>query len=153
VRLLLTRKALVRVSGGILVSLALLIIVRQAAQIAAVLSGHAQADIVEISTWISDFAVAIPALLAAGIQLWRRKPLGFSAGAGLLVGYGMLSLGLIPFFVLQSHLDALPLDSGGMIVVIIMALICFVPLAFFLRAAMQSSTPLRLDIEKRTRPQ
>jgi hypothetical protein len=141
VRLVLEKKALIRVSSGILVGLALLIIGRQAAQIAAVLSGHAQTGIVEISTWISDFSVAVPALLAVGIQFWRRKPFGFAAGAGLLLGYGMLSLGLIPFFLVQSHLDATPLDMGGMLVVVFMALLCFVPLAFFLRAASQLHNP------------
>jgi len=124
-----------RTSGGILIGLATLIIVRQSALIITTLTTRMSVEAIELSAWIADFAVAIPALLLGGIWLWRRDAMGYAAGGGILLGYGLLALSLLPFFVWQSSYDASPLDTGGIIVVLVMAGLCFVPLAFFLRSA------------------
>jgi hypothetical protein len=125
----------VRTSAGILLGLAVLIIVRQTSLIFTALTGQAPVSTSEVSSWIADFTVAIPALLVVWIQLWRRQPLGYVATAGLLLGYGVLALSVIPFFVLQAQHNASPLDLGGIVAVLVMAALCFIPLAFFVRGA------------------
>jgi len=124
-----------RISGGILVGLAILIIVRQVAVIVTALAGQTPVDAVELSSWIADFVVAVPVLLVGGILLWRRDPLGYVAGAGLLLGYGVLALSVIPFFVLQARYTGSPIDVSGVVAVLVMAALCFIPFAFFVRGA------------------
>ena len=126
-----------RTSGGILVGLAILIVVRQVAVIVTALTSQTPVSTVELSSWIADFTVAVPVLLVGGILLWRRNPLGYVAGAGLLLGYGVLALSVIPFFVLQARSTASPIDVTGIVVVLVMAALCFIPFAFFVRGAAQ----------------
>lgn len=125
----------VRTSAGILLGLALLIIVRQAALILTALTNQIPINRIELSAWIADFAVAVPALLVVGVQMWRHRDRGYVAGAGLFLGYAVLALSVIPFFVLQAHQSASPLDVGGIAAILVMAALCFVPLAFFMRRA------------------
>jgi hypothetical protein len=124
-----------RTSGGILTGLAILIIVRQIAVILTALTSQTPVDTPELSSWIADFTLAVPLLLASGILLWRREALGYVAGAGLLLGYGVLALSLIPFFVLQARYTASPVDVTGIVAVLVMAALCFTPFAFFVRGA------------------
>jgi hypothetical protein len=135
VRQRLTGVVLARTSGGILAGLAILIIVRQIAVIVTALTSQTPVDTLELPSRIADFAVAVPALLVSGILLWRRKAIGYVASAGLLLGYGVLALGLIPFMVLQARYTASPIDVAGIVVVLVMAALCFIPFAFFVRGA------------------
>jgi hypothetical protein len=123
-----------RTAGGILAGLAILVIGRQTAMMVAALGDPGAAVAHELPTWIADFALA-PALLGAGVSLWRRQSLGYVAGAGLLLGYALLALGLVSFFVFQARLTVLPFDIAGLIIVLAMAAICLVPFAFFMRGA------------------
>lgn len=124
-----------RVSAGILLGLALLIIARQSSLIFAALASHTPVETLEIPTWIADFTIAIPALLITGIQLWRRRPFGYAAGGGLFLGYSMLALSVIPIFVARSGHSALPIDIGGIASMLLMAVVCLVPFVFFVRGA------------------
>jgi hypothetical protein len=124
-----------RLSAGILLGLAILIILRQTAVIVGALAGQAPVDRAELSSWVADFTVAIPLLLGGGIQLWRRQPLGYVAGAGLLLGYCVLALSLIPFTALHARYTASPMDAGIIVVVPFMAALCFIPFIFFVRGA------------------
>jgi hypothetical protein len=132
-----------RTSGGILVGLAILIIVRQTALIVTALTSQTPLDTLELPPWIADFTVAIPMLLVGGTLLWRHEALGYIAGAGLLLGYGVLALSVIPFMVLQARSTASPIDVAGIVVVLVMAALCFIPFAFFVRGAAsdRSSSP------------
>jgi hypothetical protein len=132
----------VRTSAGILLGLAVLIIVRQTALIVTALTGQAPVATSEVSSWIADFTVAIPVLLIVGIQLLRRQALGYVAAAGLLLGYGVLALSVIPFFVVQARHSASPLDLASIVAVLVMAALCFMPLAFFVRGAASSRSSL-----------
>jgi hypothetical protein len=125
-----------RISGGILVGLAVLIIVRQVAVIVTALTSQTPVDTLEFASWVADFTVAVPVLLAGGILLWRRKALGYVAGAGLLLGYGVLALSLIPIMVLQARYTASPIDIAGIVAVLVMAALCFTPFAFFVRGTL-----------------
>jgi hypothetical protein len=130
-----------RTSGGILAGLAILIIVRQIAVIVTALTSQTPVDTAELSSWIADFTLAIPLLLVSGILLWRREALGYVAGAGLLLAYGVLALSLIPFFVLQARYTASPVDVTGIVAVLVMAALCFTPFAFFVRGAGSARSP------------
>jgi hypothetical protein len=132
-----------RTAGGVLAGLAILLIVRQIAIIVAALTSQTPVDTLERMLWIADFAVGCPALLAGGVLLWRRKALGYVAGAGLLLQYGVLAVGLIPVMVFQALYTASPIDVAGIVVVLVMVAICFIPFAFFVRGAAsdRSSSP------------
>lgn len=122
-----------RTGGGILAGLGLFIVVRQVAVIGAALAGQAAVDPIERASWIADFVVAAPALLVVGGQLWRRAALGYAAGPGLLLGYGLLALSVIPFFVAKARVGVAPLDWAGVAVILAMAAVCLVPFGRFVR--------------------
>jgi hypothetical protein len=122
-----------RTTGGILVALAMLIILRQIALIASALLSQSSPSSAELAQWVDDFAVACPALLAVGVEVWQRKALGYVGGAGLLLAYMALALSLLPTMLIAS-----PVDVGGIIVVVIMAALCAAPFAFFVRGSVSS---------------
>jgi len=124
-----------KTTGGILTGLAVFIIVRQTALIVTALINRTSVATADLILWIDDFMVACPALLASGILLWRRKPFGYMSGAGLLLAYGLLALGVIPVMAVQAHHRGSTLDAVDVIVLAVMALICFVPFGFFMRGA------------------
>ena len=127
-----------KIGAGVLIALVLIVIARQAARIIAVQAGQVAVDFTDIPIWIDDFMVAVPLMLIAGTQLWCDKPFGYILGPGLLLGYGLLALSLIPFFILQARNNSLPLDMAGMVTVLVMAILCFIPLALFLVGAARS---------------
>lgn len=127
-----------RAGGGILVGLALFIVIRQVVVISAAFASQAEVDPIERASWIADFVVAVPALLVIGVQLWRRTALGYAAGPGLLFGYGLLALSVLPFFVAQAQAEAVPRDWAGVAVILAMTAICFVPFGLIVRRAGKS---------------
>jgi hypothetical protein len=124
-----------RVSGGILAGLSIFIILRVVALSASALTGQTPVGMLTRLAWIIDFTVGCPALLVCGILLWRRKALGYVAGAGLFLQYSLLAAGLVPVMVYNARAAALPVDVAGIVVVLIMVVICLVPLVFFVRGA------------------
>jgi hypothetical protein len=121
---------LAKTSGGILTGLGILIIVRLAALLVVALTNPTgPIAIIDQAVWVAD-AVISPALLVTGIQLWQRKPYGYTTGGSLLLAYGALSLGLIPYLLIQPQLDI-----AGVIIILIMAAMCLVPFSFFVRGA------------------
>ena len=130
----------VRIAAGIFVALGIFILLRQTVLIIGAMAGGEPVGMLERATFVADFAV-LPMLLAAGVLLWRRAPLGYAAGPGLLLGNGLLALSLVPFFVVQSRISGQPIDSSGVVVVVVMAALCLVPFAFFVRAAEGKSPP------------
>jgi len=86
----------------------------------------------ELALQVSDFVIS-PAWVIGGILLWRRKPLGYLTGAGLLFQASMLFIGLIVFLLLQPLLTAAPFALADIVVTLVLGLICFVPFALFLR--------------------
>jgi hypothetical protein len=130
-----------RTTGGILIGLAVFVIARVIALAVTALTSRAPVAVTEHAQWITDFAVGCPPVLVGGLTLWRRKALGYVTGAGLLLQYGALSVGLIPFLLLQPYLTASPVDVVGVFVILFMAAVCFIPFAFFVRGAASSHNP------------
>jgi hypothetical protein len=119
-----------RAAGAILLALATLIILRQMALIVTALVSRSSPSPAELAQWVDDFAVACPALLVVGVEVWQRKALGYVGGAGLLLAYMALALSLLPTMLIAS-----PVDVGGIIIVVIMAALCAAPFAFFVRGS------------------
>jgi len=128
-----------KVSGGILIGLSVLIVLRQSGLIANALINKTLIDPQELALWIDDFSIASPAMFIGGFFLWKKKPLGYVVGAGLFITYVFLSLGLIPFLAIQSHLKNTSIDLLAIVILIIMAVICFIPFLFFVRGASKMS--------------
>lgn len=124
-----------RASGGILTALALVILLRQVTLVLSALANRSPVSAQELAVWIDDLIVACPALLIVGMLLWQRAPLGYVAGGGLLLAYAMLSIAVIPLFVVESLSTYKPVDAGSVVVLLFMAAICLVPFAFFVRGA------------------
>ena len=132
-----------RTAGGILAGLTILFIVRQIAVTVTALISQTPIDpIMELPLWIADLTLS-PAWLVGGFLLWRREALGYVAGAGLLLLYSLLFIGLITVMVFQGLFSASPIDVAGIVVMLVMGLICFIPFALFVRGAAsdRSSSP------------
>ena len=132
-----------RTAGGILAGLTILFIVRQVAVTVTALISQTPVDpIMELPLWIADLTLS-PAWLVGGFLLWRREALGYVAGAGLLLLYSLLFIGLITVMVFQGLFSASPIDVAGIVVMLVMGLICFIPFALFVRGAAsdRSSSP------------
>lgn len=128
-----TKTAPVKTSAGILGGLGLLIVVRQIGLVATALEQNTGVGMHELALWIADLTIAVPALIASGVMLWRRAPAGYAAGAGLLLSYGALSIGLVPVMIMQARMSGSPVDVVGVVVVLVMAALCLIPFGFFLR--------------------
>ena len=73
-------------------------------------------------------------MLTGGVLLWRRHPLGYVVGAGLLLQYGLTPLGLAASMALRAALTATPLDVGTSVALLVFAR-SPPPLVFFVRGA------------------
>jgi hypothetical protein len=81
---------------------------------------------------VADMMI-VPALIGGGYLLWRRQALGYVAGAGLLFQTSMLFVGVIAVLLLQPLLSGGPLPATDLAVLLVMALVSFVPFGLFMR--------------------
>lgn len=111
----------------ILLLLAVFVVFRQTAEVITTVLKKRNPGPGEIALWIDDLAVLSPLIIAAGIALLKKKAFGYAAAPGLLLCYGFLSAGLIPFMLIQANLknEALPVED--IIVIAAMALLCLLP--------------------------
>ncbi len=129
-----------KISGGILIGLSVLTVLRQIGLIINALINKMVIDPQELAHWIDEFSIGSPAMFIGGLFLWKKKPLGYVVGAGLFIVYGILSLGLIPFLAVQSHLKNTSIDLLAIVILIVMAVICLIPFVFFVRGANKISS-------------
>lgn len=125
-----------RAIGALLVVLGLLTLAQDTTgALVTALADDAPADPAARPVWISDLALQAPAVIVGGALLWRRQPLGYVAGTGLLLQYGLSAVGFVAGMVLESVLTGSPPDVATSVVLILFGAVCFVPLAFFIRGA------------------
>lgn len=74
-----------------------------------------------------------PFWIFGGLYLWRKQPLGYVSGAGLLFQASMLFVGLLVFFILQPFVSGVPFPLADFVVILSMGLIVFVPFGSFVR--------------------
>jgi hypothetical protein len=131
-----------RVVAGILVGLALLTIAQDASgAILTAIAGTASIDPVAHRVWLVDLAVEVPAVLVGGVLLWRRKALGYVAAAALLLQYGLTPLGLAATLAIQPLVTAAPIDVVTIVGLLVFCVVCFIPLAFFVRGSAPDRRP------------
>lgn len=78
-------------------------------------------------------------LFIGGILLFRRKPLGYANGMGLLFVASTLFIGVILIVLLQPLLTEAPFVMEDLIVLSGMTLICFIPTGLFMRGVLSAS--------------
>ena len=127
-----TERAPSKSSAVLLLAFALMIPLREALLIVQALLSHSSVDLITAAVWIDDVVVASPLLLIAGVRLWSRKEMGFVLGPGMLLAYGVLSLGLILMLLLQPRYTGNPVSVGDVVVLAVMALVCLIPFALLL---------------------
>lgn len=124
-----------RTIGGILVGLALLTLAQDASGAIVTAVAGGPIDPVARQVWIADLVLEVPAMLLGGVLLWRRERLGYVAGAGLLLQYGMTPLVLAIMLVLQPVLTGAPIDVATVLALLFFSGVCFVPLGYFARGS------------------
>ena len=124
-----------KVSGGILIGLSVLGIIRQVALIINALLNNLEVAPQELALWIDDLIIGSPAMLIGGYLLWTKRSLGYTVGAGLLISYGLLLFGLIPFLAIQSFMSNTTIDPIGIVILLILTAICFIPFTYFVKGA------------------
>lgn len=140
VRQRLTGAVPARTAGGILTGLTILFMLINLANIVSALTGQTPVGALEIPVLIADFVV-IPAWIIGGVLLWRREALGYVAGAGLFLVYCMLFTGSVVVMVFSALDTGAPLDLVGIVMMAVLAAVCFIPLALFLRGAASDRSP------------
>jgi len=107
--------------GGLLIGLALLTIAQDASgAITTAVSGAAPDHPLARAVWSVDLSIEAPVVLVGGVLLWLRRPIGYFAGAGLL---------------LQGIVTGSTIEWGSVAGVLVFAVVCFAPLALFVRGA------------------
>jgi hypothetical protein len=121
-----------KVAGGILAGLGGLFLLLAVSSVGSALVNQTPIAEADLAVQVADSLIA-PASIIGGILLWRREPLGYVTGAGLLFQVSMLFIGAIGFVLLQPLLTAAPFALSDVIVLSIMGLICFIPFGLFVR--------------------
>ena len=121
-----------RLAGGVLVGLGVFFFVQAIAQAVVILSGQHAPEGATVLTLVADL-VTTPAWIAGGILLWRKQPLGYLSGVGLLFQASMLFVGLLFFFILQPILYAVSFPASDFAVILLMGLFFFIPFGLFVR--------------------
>jgi uncharacterized membrane protein len=91
----------------------------------------------EIATAIADLVIA-PVWVIGGIQILRRKPLGYALGGGMLFHATTLFIGLLIYFFLQPLLAAVLFPLEDFIAIVPMALLCFFSFGLFVRGVLRN---------------
>lgn len=126
-----------RVAGGILAGLGLLFLLRVFGALVSALIGQTPVAEMELALHVSDFLLA-PALIIGGVLLWRHTALGYVSGLAMLFQASMLFIGLIIFLLIQPFLTAAPFAPADVVAVSFLGMICFIPLALFVRGVVSA---------------
>lgn len=128
VRDALNGKVAERLCGGVLAGFGTLFFLRGLAQLVQGTVSGAEWAVV-----LADLCTT-PFWVIGGLLLWRKHPLGYAAGTGLLFQASMLFVGLLVFFILQPIVSGVPFPLADFVVILIMGLVVFVPFGRFARA-------------------
>jgi hypothetical protein len=131
-----------KASGGVLAGLGFLFLVMTTSAMVGAIINQTPIGVVDLALHIVDFLLT-PTWIIGGVLLWRRKAFGYVTGLGLLFQASMLFIGLIGILIIQPFITAGPFALIDVIMVAVMGLTCFIPLALFIRGATlkRASTP------------
>jgi hypothetical protein len=127
-----------RAAGAVLVVLTGLFVLMAVGDVVTAVVTHREVGPLDLTLWIADLTTISPACLIGGVLLFRRQPLGYVGGAGLLLAYAMLFIGLLPVMVFPALYNRSPIDGVGIVLMLGAGLICLALLVPFLRAAASS---------------
>jgi len=133
-----------RAAGAVLVVLTALFVLMAVGDVVIAVVTHREVGPLDLTLWIADLTTISPACLIGGVLLFRRQPLGYVGGAGLLLAYAMLFIGLLPAMVFPALYNGSRIDGVGIALMLGAGLICLALLAPFVRAAASN--------ERRTAP-
>jgi hypothetical protein len=126
-----------RLGGGVLMFLGSAYVLLASGVLISNLTGGASMSQAELAVFVADFFAA-PAWVIGGLLLWRREPLGYVGGTGLLFSVSMLFVGVIGIVLVQWMLDGGSFPLVDIVLLFIMGLMCFVPFGFFVRGILKS---------------
>lgn len=89
---------------------------------------------------IADISVSLLWFIG-GILLLFKKPIGFSTGLGLLYTGVLLFVGIILLVIVRPFLTSLPFVFADLAVLLVMALVCFIPFGLFVRSVLKLNNP------------
>jgi hypothetical protein len=87
---------------------------------------------------VADWALGAPVLLIGGVLLWRRLPLGYVAGAGLLLVSGLGGVAFAVAAVVDNTAGTPVTESAVIVVHLVISIVSFALLAVFVVRAMAS---------------
>lgn len=90
----------------------------------------------ELAVFVADFLVT-GAWIIGGLLLWRKQPLGYVGGAGLLFNATMLFIGIIGIVILQAIMNELPFPLADVLTLLVMGSICIIPFILFVRGVLE----------------
>jgi hypothetical protein len=126
-----------RFGGGVLILLGAAYALLATVTIVSNVTGQASLPQAEVAVFVADFFMA-PAWVIGGVLLWRREPLGYVGGAGLLFSASMLFVGVIGIVLLQAVQSGGPFPLVDVVLLLAMGLICFIPFTLFVRGVLKS---------------
>ena len=129
-----------RAAGGVLAGLGFLIFARASLILANAIISQTPIPPTEFALNVTDFLIS-PAWVIGGVLLWRREAFGYVTGLGLLFQASMLFIGVIFILILRPFMTAAQFVLSDVLVVFVMGMVCFVPLALFLRGASSKRNP------------
>jgi len=129
-----------RTGGSVLAGLGILFFVRVIGVMVSALISQTPVTAAELALHITDFMIT-PTWIIGGVLLWRREALGYVTGLGLLFQASMLFIGLIFILILQPLMTTAQFGLIDVLVVFVMGMVCFIPLALFVRGTASKRNP------------
>ncbi len=126
-----------RVGGGVLTILGAVFAILAMSTLISASSGQTTRPASELAVFVADFLVT-GAWIIGGHLLWRRQPLGYVGGTGLLFSASILFVGIIGIVILQAVLDEHPFPLVDVIILSIMGSLCIIPFLLFVRGVLKS---------------
>lgn len=125
-----------RTFGSILFGLGSIVLARQAGLFISHLKASTAATQSDIALWISDCMIS-PALIILGVMLWQKKAFAYVGAGSVFFGFGLLSLGVIPVFMMQEKMKGASAGPVDISVLAVFALLCLVPFMYFVKGTKQ----------------
>lgn len=126
-------KVPVRLGGGVLMLLGIGFLLRAiGVLVSTAQAGDLSATVVGLN--LSDMILSL-VWIFGGIALWRRTPLGYKIGGGLLYQGSMLFLALIVLILVQPFVLGGEIAWVDVTVLAVMGLVVFIPFGLFIRGA------------------
>ena len=125
-----------RVVGAALVALAVIFIALWTAMTLNGLTGPGL-DLIARTVVTLDLTVQLPALLAGGVLLWRRRPLGYVVAPGLLLQMAAYLLGLSAICILGRDATGAPVTPAAYLPGLVVGPIGLFLIGLFVRAAVR----------------